>query len=200
MLFDLTHQHLAVAPKILSPLVAPRPVAWVTTVDADGVVNAAPYSNFMLCGFHPPMIAMAPGNKETGEPKDTAINIRQQQAFVINMVDEPLLAAMHATARAEPHGVSELDGSGLTLVPGESVEVPRIAECPAAIECREHSTIEIEGNRLVIGTIQKVWVRDGLFNADDLSFDINAYSPIAHRISPAWYCRSNDVFEHTPAK
>lgn len=196
MLFNLTDQHLSVAPKILSPIVAPRPVAWVTTIGPNGVVNAAPYSNFMLCGFHPPLIAMAPGNKEDGTPKDTAVNIRKNQEFVINMLDESLLAQMHATARPAPYGVSELEGSGLNLEPGQSVSVPRIAECPAALECREHSTIEIEGNRLVIALIQRVWVRDGLFNPEDLSFNISAYSPIAHRISPAWYCRSNDVFEH----
>ncbi|MCC5835021.1 MAG: flavin reductase family protein [Opitutales bacterium] len=196
MLFDLTDQHRAVAPKILSPIVAPRPVAWVTTIDAEGVVNAAPYSNFMLCGFNPPLIALAPGNKEDGTAKDTAVNIRKNQEFVINMLEESLLAAMHATARPTPYGVSELEGSGLKMVAGISVKVPRIADCPAAIECREHSTIEIGGNRLVVALIQRVWVRDGLFNPEDLSFDISAYSPIAHRISPAWYCRSNDVFEH----
>ncbi|MCC5835026.1 MAG: flavin reductase family protein [Opitutales bacterium] len=195
MTFDLMDTHAASAYKILSCLVTPRPIAWVTTVNADGIVNAAPFSFFNVFGSKPPLLAFAPGDREPGVPKDTARNIRQQRAFVVNLVDEGVLQAMNASARPLPYGVSEIEGSGLNLIPGEAVDVPRIAEAPASLECTEHSTIEIGGNRLVIGIVHRVHARDGLFDSENLAFNAPAYNPIGRMASPSWYCHTTDLFE-----
>ena len=73
---------------VLSSLVTPRPIAWVTSLDEAGVVNAAPFSFFNVLGAHPPIVGFCPGNREDGTPKDTAINVRKLHEFVVNLVDE----------------------------------------------------------------------------------------------------------------
>tara|TARA_R100000027_G_scaffold5591_1_gene4611 strand:+ start:38393 stop:38995 length:603 start_codon:yes stop_codon:yes gene_type:complete len=195
MTFDLMDEHAGEAYKILASLVTPRPIAWVTTVNAEGVVNAAPFSFFNVFGSNPPLVAFAPGNREPGVPKDTALNIRERGEFVINLVDEPVAEAMNATAASLPHDQSELENSGLNLLAGESVRVPRIAECPAALECKKHSILEIGGNRLVIGIVQRVHVRDGIFDPESHRLDPNSYRPIGRMASPHWYCRTEELFE-----
>ncbi len=195
MTFDLSGAHAGSAYKILSCLVTPRPIAWVTTLDSKGTVNAAPFSFFNVFGSKPPLIAFAPGNREPGVPKDTARNIREQGEFVINLVDADVLEAMNASARPLPYGVSEIEGSGLTLIPSETIQVPRIAEAPAALECKEHSTLEIGGNRLVIGTVQRAHARDGLFDPENLAFNAPSYQPIGRMASPSWYCHTDRLFE-----
>lgn len=195
MTFDLIHEHAGSAYKILASLVTPRPIAWVTTIDADGVVNAAPFSFFNVFGANPPMVAFAPGNKRPGVPKDTAANIRDGEGFVINMVDAAVEAQMVGSAATLPAGQSELEGSGLTLAPSETVAPPRISECPAALECLKHSIIEIGGNRLIIGIVQRVHVREGIFDPETLRMDVTAYAPIGRMASPDWYTRTNQLYE-----
>lgn len=195
MTFDLQDKHLPDAYKILSCLVTPRPIAWVTTTNTGGVVNAAPFSFFNVFGSRPPMVAFAPGDREPGVPKDTALNIRQQKCFVIHMVDDAVATAMNQSAAPLPHGESELKNSGLTLIPSDTIAVPRIAEAPAALECTHHSTIEIGSNRLVIGIVQRVHVREELFDPQTLQFNAPAYQPIGRMGSPNWYTHTRELFE-----
>ena len=180
--------------RILASLVTPRPIAWVTTIDGEGRINAAPFSFFNVFGSNPPIVAFAPGNKDRETPKDTARNIRHGGEFIVHMVDEPLGEIMVATSATLPHGVSELEGKNLTLGPSEKVAVPRILEAPVAMECTEHSTIEIGTNRLVIGIVHFVHTREGLMDqAGYLQND--TYHPLARMASPDWYSRTNDQFE-----
>ncbi len=187
--------HAADAYKVLASLVTPRPIAWVTTVGADGVVNAAPFSFFNVFGSKPPLVAFAPGDREPGVPKDTALNIRKGEDFVINLVDEAVAEAMNRTAASLPHGQSELEGCGLTLMPGESVRSPWIREAPAALECRKHSILEIGNNRMVLGIVHRVHVRDGIFDPSNHRMDVSAYQPVGRMASPHWYCRTGELFE-----
>ena len=180
--------------RILASLVTPRPIAWITTQDNDGRLNAAPFSFFNVFGSNPPIVAFAPGDKDKTTPKDTAFNIRANGEFVVHMVDEPLGQTMVATAASLPHGENELAGHNLTLVPSEKVSVPRIVEAPAALECTQHSTIEIGSNRLVIGIVHYVHVREGLMN-DSGYLEQGTYHPLARMASPDWYSRTNDQFE-----
>ena len=128
MEFDLAGEHASAAYRILASLVTPRPIAWVTTKDSQGRVNAAPFSFFNVFGTRPPVIVFAPGDKEAGVPKDTARNIRETGEFVINLVDEAVFKPMVQSAATLPHGVDELDGSGLTYTQSHSVSPPRISE------------------------------------------------------------------------
>ena len=187
--------------KVLASLVTPRPIAWVTTVDGTGRVNAAPFSFFNVFGSNPPIVAFAPGNKspagdgQPAVPKDTARNIRETREFVVNLVDEAVGEAMVATAATLEHGVSEIEAAGLGIAASTVVAPPRIVESPVALECREWSTLEIGSNRLVIGTVHHVHVRDGVLDPETLRLDRSQYAPLGRMSSPDWYCRSGDQFE-----
>ena len=175
--------------KVLASLVTPRPIAWVTTVDGTGRVNAAPFSFFNVFGSNPPIVAFAPGNKsdagrgEAAVPKDTARNIRETKEFVVNLVDEAVGEAMVQTAASLEHGISEIELAGLTVAPSTVVGAPRIVEAPAAFECREWSTLEVGSNRLVIGTVHHVHVRDGILDPDTLRLNRGEFSPLGRMAS-----------------
>ena len=110
------------------------------------------------------------------------------------MVDEPLGEVMVATSASLPHGESEIDLNDLTTLPSQKISVPRIADAPVALECSEHSTIEIGSNRLVVGIVHYIHVRDGLM--DDKGYLLHGkYYPLARMASPDWYSRTNDQFE-----
>src|SRR5580698_7271976 len=127
MELDLEGKHADRAYLILASLVTPRPIAWVTTLGPDGVVNAAPFSFFNALGANPPIIGFCPGDREDGTPKDTARNIRSTHEFVVNLVDEDLAEAMNKTAASVPYGTNELALAGLTTAPSSVVKAPRIA-------------------------------------------------------------------------
>ncbi|MBK1853924.1 flavin reductase family protein [Verrucomicrobiaceae bacterium 5K15] len=192
---DPLGQHADRAYSLLTAIVTPRPIAWVTTIDDDGRVNAAPFSFFNVFGTKPSLLAFAPGNKEPGVPKDTARNIRHNGEFVVHMVDRSVADAMVSTAAPLPFGKSELEGSGLTLADSATVSVPRIVEAPAALECKEHSTVEIGGNRLVIGIIQRIHMQENMMQSDPLRVDRENYHPIGRMASPDWYCGTEEQFE-----
>ena len=195
MEFDLQGEHSHLAYNILASLVTPRPIAWVTTSDSEGRHNTAPFSFFNVFGTRPPIVAFAPGDKEPGIPKDTAKNIRDTGEFVINLVDQPVFEAMVASAITLPHGSDELQGSGLSYTASRVVRPPRVTEAPAALECREHSTIRIGQNRLIVGEVLRVWARDGLLDPEKAHLDVSQYHPIGRMASPDWYTNTKDQFE-----
>jgi flavin reductase (DIM6/NTAB) family NADH-FMN oxidoreductase RutF len=147
---------------LLIGLVAPRPIAWVTSMDEDGLLNAAPFSAYNYLCTDPPIIGMGVMNKPGGEhaPKDTARNIRWTGEFVVNVVTEDLLHQMTICATDFPAGVNELEMAGLTTAPSSIVRVPRIAEAHAALECVEFQTIEIGRSRIVLGRVVAMYVED----------------------------------------
>src|ERR1700745_1055085 len=151
MELDLEGKHAKRAYAMLVSLVTPRPIAWVTTLNENGAVNAAPFSFFNAFGADPPIIGFAPGDRADGSPKDTARNIRRTHQFVVNLVDEATAEAMNRTAASLPYGISELESAGLTAVASTVVRPPRIGEAPASFECNEWGTLQIGGNRVVIG-------------------------------------------------
>ena len=195
MELDLEGEHAGRGYAMLASLVTPRPIAWVTSLSADGKLNAAPFSFFNALGSNPPMIGFAPGDRETGEPKDTARNIRQTREFVVNLVDEAVAEAMNKTSATLPYGTNELEHAGLTTVASSVVKPPRIAEAPASLECTEWGTLEIGGNRLVIGLVKRVHVRDELIDPETARIRSERFHVIGRMASPHWYCRTRDRFE-----
>ena len=195
MELDLEGKHADRAYAILASLIMPRPIAWVTTVGADGVVNAAPFSFFNCLGADPPIVGFCPGDREDGTPKDTARNIRLTHEFVVNLVDESVAQAMNLTAAALPYGVSELKSAGLNTAPSSVVKPPRIAEAPASLECKEWGTLQIGGNRLIIGLVSRVWVRDELIDPETLRIRSELFQAVGRMASPNWYCHTADRFE-----
>jgi len=195
MELDLEGKHADRAYAVLASLVTPRPIAWVTTVSPDGVVNAAPFSFFNVLGANPPILGFCPGDRADGTPKDTARNIRLTHEFVVNLVDEKVAEAMNRTAAALPYGVSELQAAGLTTAASSAVKPPRIAESPASLECKEWGTLQIGGNRLIIGLVKRVQVRDELFDPKTLRIRSERLHVIGRMASPNWYGRTQDRFE-----
>ncbi|MBV9127814.1 MAG: flavin reductase family protein [Verrucomicrobia bacterium] len=193
--FDLAGIHADRAYAVLASLVTPRPIAWVTSLGADGVVNAAPFSFFNVLGVHPPAVGICPGDRPDGTPKDTALNVRCQHEFVVNLVDEATAEAMNRTSAALPHGVSELPGAGLTTRPSSVVRTPRLAEAPVSMECVEWGTLEIGANRLIIGLVKRVHVRDELVDEKTLRIRSERFRVVGRMASPDWYCRTMDRFE-----
>jgi flavin reductase (DIM6/NTAB) family NADH-FMN oxidoreductase RutF len=195
MELDLEKDHAERAYPILASLVVPRPIAWVTSLDQNGALNAAPFSFFNVLGANPPIVGFCPGDRADGTPKDTALNVRASGEFVVNLVDESMAEAMNLTAATVPHGVNELERTGLTTAPSSAVRPPRIAEAPASLECTEWGTLQIGGNRLIIGLVKHVHVRDELFDPDTLRIRSEKFTAVGRMASPDWYCRTGDRFE-----
>ena len=180
---------------ILASLVTPRPIAFVTTISPDGRVNAAPFSFFNLLGAKPPILAFAPGDRDNGTPKDTALNIRATHEFVVNLVDEAIAEAMNQCAASLPYGENELTRAGLHTAPSSIVKPPRIVESPVSLECTEWGTLQIGKNRVVIGLIKRLHLRDELFDAEKKRIHADKLFLIGRMASPHWYCRTRDRFE-----
>ena len=195
MELDLSTLRPAECYKVLASLVTPRPIAWITTLDQGGAVNAAPFSFFNCFGSNPPIVAFAPGNKEPGLLKDTARNIRDNREFVVNIADEALAEKMVATSASLPHGESELAITGLTATESVSVRAPRIAEAPVSFECREWATLEIGSNRMVVGTVHYAHIRDGILDPETLHLKPEAFLPVGRMAAPDWYCRTSNQYE-----
>ena len=195
MELDLENQFADRAYQLLASLVTPRPIAFVTTISPDGKVNAAPFSFFNLLGARPPILAFAPGDRDDGTPKDTALNIRATHEFVVNLVDESIAEAMNQCAASLPYGENELEHAGLHSAPSSLVKPPRIAESPASLECVEWGTLQIGGNRVVIGVVKRLHLRDELFDAEKKRIHTDKLLVIGRMASPHWYCRTRDRFE-----
>jgi flavin reductase (DIM6/NTAB) family NADH-FMN oxidoreductase RutF len=162
MEFDLEESAEDVAYKLLTGLVAPRPIALITSMDETGRLNAAPFSAYNYLGTDPPIIGVGVTNRDGRDfvPKDTARNIRRTGAFVVNVVTEDLAEQMVVCAADSPSEVNELDMVGLTTTPSKIVKVPRIAEAHAALECKEYTTIEIGRSRIILGRVVAVYIED----------------------------------------
>ncbi|MDF1751799.1 MAG: flavin reductase family protein [Verrucomicrobiales bacterium] len=193
--FDLNGADAKHSYKLLAGLVVPRPIAWVTTLNEDGVINAAPFSFFNVMGTRPPIVAFAPGDRSPGIPKDTAKNIRTSGEFVINLVDEETAEAMNITSAEIAAGESEITLAGLHTESSRSIAPPRISEAPVAIECREWSTLEVGRNRIVIGLVQCLHVKDGILDPETLLVRPEAYAPVGRMEVPSGYCRTRDRFD-----
>jgi flavin reductase (DIM6/NTAB) family NADH-FMN oxidoreductase RutF len=195
MELDLEGQFADRAYQLLVSLVTPRPIALVTTLSPDGKVNAAPFSFFNVLGAQPPIVAFAPGDRDDGTPKDTALNVRTTHQFVVNLVDENIAEAMNRCAASLPYGENELVHAGLTAAPSSSVKPPRIAEAPASLECVEWGTLQIGNNRVVIGVVKRLHLREELFNAEKKRINTDKLFLIGRMAPPHWYCRTRDRFE-----
>lgn len=187
--------------KLLCATIVPRPIALVTSIDAAGTVNAAPFSFFNVFGEDPPTIVLGLQHKapEPGLaarlPKDTTRNIATNGVFVVNLVDEDLAEAMNVCAVDFPPEISEVAEAGLTLRPGIDVPVPHIAEAPFALECRRTVSLAFGSDReILIGEVLHLHARDGLLDTDRMRVDEAAYRPVGRLFGNA-YARQGDRFD-----
>jgi flavin reductase (DIM6/NTAB) family NADH-FMN oxidoreductase RutF len=147
--------------QLLTSLVVPRPIAWVSTRSPAGQRNLAPFSYFAAVAATPFLVSVSIGSRGAVE-KDTLRNIRDTGAFCVNLATEPQLAQMNETAGEYGPDVDEFDAAGLQSAEAESVDAPYVADAPAVLECRLHKVVELEGspNTLVIGEVLRVRLDD----------------------------------------
>lgn len=179
--------------KLMASLIVPRPIALVTTVDREGVVNAAPFSMFAMVGEDPPLVMISLNRLDDGAQKDTAANIDATGEFVVHMIDRPIAQQMHDCGTRFPHQVDELAVVGFTPVRSQTVAPPRIAEAPVAFECVLHERIVTASRQIYFGRIRSLHARDGLIDADRWRVRLQAYAPIA-RFGASFYTTTNERF------
>ena len=194
MELNLAKEDSAIAYKVLTALVTPRPIAWVSTLNEDGSVNVAPFSFFNVFGSSPPLFIFNSGDKAPGVPKDTVRNIIREKEYVINLVDEGVAEAMNASASAMPYGVSEVTHIGCKTAASVEIRTPRIAEAPVSFEVKLHEIQEIGANRIILGVGNKVHVRDGILDPQTKYLNGAAFPVIGRMQGPDGYVRSSDRF------
>jgi flavin reductase (DIM6/NTAB) family NADH-FMN oxidoreductase RutF len=176
-------------------LVAPRPIGWISTRDAEGSINLAPYSFFNAIADTPPMVMYSSTGRKIGldEGKDTVANIRATGEFVVNIVSFALRDAMNASSGNYPAGEDEFARAGLTPAPCREVAPPRVAEAPASLECRAWKVIDLPGaaNTLVIGEVVGVHLADAILVEGRV--DVTLYQPMA-RLGYRDYAVVREVF------
>lgn len=122
--------------RLLTALVMPRPIAWISSIGPDGAANLAPYSFFTVASLAPPVLLVSQVNPRTGQDKDTLRNLRANGDCVVNIVSHRLAAQMNASCASLPYGSSEFAAAGIASSPGRWVTAPGVAAAPARIECR----------------------------------------------------------------
>ncbi|WP_407554799.1 flavin reductase family protein [Streptomyces sp. Pv4-95] len=141
--------------RLLTATVVPRPIAWVSTMSADGTHNLAPHSFFTIASVSPPVVQFSSVGR-----KDTLRNIEATGEFVVNLAPESLFEQINDSATDFPHGVSEFDSVGIASEPGLRVKPLRVAASPVALECEVHSTIRIGDSTVVFGRVVHAVVSD----------------------------------------
>ena len=189
------------APKLVYNLmvssVMPRPIALTTTCDAQGGVNAAPFSFFNVVSTHPPLLALGLEVEPNGRPKDTSLNIRETGQFVVNLVDEPLAEAMNLCATSFARGVNELEFASLATVPSKVVRPPRIEQAPVSFECETFHTLDLGGGKaVVIGKVVVFHIQDRFVQDPAKAYLDGASMKLIGRMhGRSSYTRTSDLFE-----
>ena len=198
--FDLVHANTEHIYNLLIGLVAPRPIAWVTSMNLGGELNAAPFSAFNYMGMDPPIVAIGISNRPGPNriAKDTANNIRSTGEFVINVVNETLAEAMNICAIDFPPEINELAIAKLDTEPSLIVKVPRIAAAPASLECREISTIEIGRNRIVLGQVVAIHVKDEFVDQAGPYIRAEELHAVGRMNGLGAYVKTTDAFVRIP--
>lgn len=181
--------------KLLCGLVVPRPVALVTTLSEDGVVNAAPFSFFNVFSEEPAVAVLGINAQADGSSKDTMRNISAGKEYVIHLVSDEQSDAMNVCAVNFPPHISEIDMAGFTLKPSRLVSPPTIVEAPVALETRLMSITPVSPTRnVVMGEIVRFKARPEIVDPEKLYVDITKYRPIT-RLFGNLYARLGEVFE-----
>ena len=155
--------------KLMIGAIVPRPIAFVSSQDANGVLNLAPFSYFTGCSTNPPVVCFCSAVRTGPRPqKDTLENIRATGEFVVNIVTEEIAGQMNATSAEVGPEVDEFRLSGLTPLASERIRVPRVAESPIQMECRLRQVVEISplpgGGNLVLGDVLLFHIREDLLD------------------------------------
>ena len=178
-------------------LVAPRPIAWVTTLSATGVVNLAPFSFFNVFGANPPVVVFSPTLKRDATKKDTLINIEHHPEFVIHASTQRDIDAINASSASLPPEFSEVERVGKKIIPSSIVKVPRLADAPFALECKLRQIIPlgngpISGN-LILGDVVMIHIDPSILDPHG-KVDPQRLRSVARLGGENW-CHSTDLFQ-----
>ncbi len=200
MKFDLEAIPASQTYKLLVGLVAPRPIALITSVNEEGRLNAAPFSAYNYLCTDPPIVGIGVTNRsgEPHVPKDTARNIRRTGEFVVNVVTEDIAEKMNICATDFPADLNEVELAGFTTAPSEKVNVPRLAEAHAAMECREFTTMEIGNSRIILGRVVSVYIEDRFVDAEGPYVKAEELHAIGRMNGLGNYVRTRDAFITIP--
>ena len=201
--------------RLMTDLIAPRPIAWVSSLSAQGRSNLAPFSYYQAVCSSPPMVVISVGWLSDGRPKDTLANVLETGELTINHVSEPLVEAMNATSATYPPEISEWEACKIAAVPARVVAPARVAGALAGFECRLNHAIPLghtakgtPSSTLLILELIHAWVAPSLLQRDDrgnlLPIDPAKLTAVA-RMGGNAYARSRDTFElprpvYTPDK
>lgn len=195
--FDFASLPPSDAYKLLASTVLPRPIAWITTEDTEGRINAAPYSFFNVLSSNPPLMAIGFSGAPDRDGKDSLANIRATGQLVVNLVSEELAQAMNITATDAPRGVDELELADLATAPSTQVTPPRIAASPVSFECETFQIIELEGpGTILLAKVLAAHIRKDIFTDESrLHVDAQRMHLVGRLHSPNGYCTTRDTFE-----
>jgi len=183
--------------KILNSTVTPRPIAWITSLSEDGVLNAAPYSFFNAVGDDPPMLVHGLLKHHVHHGlKNTASNIVATGEYVVNLVCEDDAERMVQTSVDAPDDVSEIDYARIETLPSTAVKPPRIATSPVSFECRLVQTIDFPRQTVVLGEILVTHIKDEfVLDTARLYLDTPAMKLIGRTHGSGWYVRNSDQMQ-----
>jgi flavin reductase (DIM6/NTAB) family NADH-FMN oxidoreductase RutF len=182
--------------KLLVSTVTPRPIAWVVSHDARGLLNAAPFSFFNVFSGDPAVVGIGIGNRKPGQAKDSRANIRETGEFVVNLVSEANAEAMNVTGIEFDSSVDELEQAGLTPAPSVRVKPPRIAESPVAMECELMQIVDLGESGLVLGRVLAMHVHDEMvLDAANHYIDTPKLKLLGRMHGRGWYARTSDLFD-----
>lgn len=179
--------------KLMTAVVVPRPIAWVTTVSADGVVNLAPHSFYTVACARPPIVQFSSVGK-----KDTLRNVLATGEFVINLAHAPLLAQVNNSAARFAPEQSEVDELDIEMEPSLRVSPPRVARSPVSIECTLHSTNELGDSTVILGDVRMISVADEVLVDGHPEFSL--LDPLARLGKDEWALHSEVVAIPRPAR
>jgi flavin reductase (DIM6/NTAB) family NADH-FMN oxidoreductase RutF len=178
-------------------LVAPRPIAWVTTLSSSGMVNLAPFSFFNVFGANPPVVVFSPTLKRDSTKKDTLINIERHGEFVIHASTQRDIDAINASSASLSPEFSEVEYVGKKTVPSTLVKVPRLADAPFALECKLRQIVPVGTGpisaNLIIGDIVMMHIDPAILGKDG-KVDPMLLRSVA-RLGGEHWCRSTDLFQ-----
>ncbi|MFV3126012.1 flavin reductase family protein [Niveispirillum sp. KHB5.9] len=197
MRFDMRDLPPAARYKIMTSSITPRPIAWVTSISADGVRNAAPFSFFNMVGDDPPLLALGLMHRPDGRLKDTTANILATGEFTVNLVSEDDAARMNRCSADAPPDVDELAYAGIETIPASVIRPPLIARAPVSFECRRHMVIDTGPRQtLVLGEVLAAHVADNfVLDAASHHLDTPAMKLIGRTHGRGWYVRNGETLQ-----
>ena len=179
--------------RLLTGLVVPRPIGWISTLSTDGTPNLAPFSFFTVVGTERPLVGFSVNMTKDRGPKDTLVNVHATGEFVVNFVDAGTLVAMDASSAEFAPEVNEFEAVGLTATSENLfVAAPRVAESPAQMECRHERTVDFGEYSFIVGEVLAFHLRDGLCN-EGLRVDLQSYQWVG-RLTGGKYVHSTPGF------